>query len=118
MTRVTLEGLVKRHDRAPVIDGASLEIRPAEILTVLGTAGSGKTTLARLVSGLDRPEDGEIYFDARMIHTLPPEERRVGLVFQDDALWPRHSVAENVEYPLRSPADGPPRASNGAWARS
>jgi ABC-type Fe3+/spermidine/putrescine transport system ATPase subunit len=101
MTRVTLEGLVKRHDRATVIDGASLEIRPAEMLTVLGPPGSGKTTLARLVSGLDRLDDGEIYFDARMIHTLPPEERRVGLVFQDDSLWPRHSVAENVEYPLR-----------------
>ena len=68
---------------------------------MLGPPGSGKTTLARLVAGLDRLDDGEIYFDARMIHTLPPEERRVGLVFQDDALWPRHSVAENVEYPLR-----------------
>ena len=96
MTRVTLDGLVKRHDRATVIDGVSLEIRPAEMLTVLGPPGSGKSTLARLVSGLDRPDDGEIYFDARMIHTLPPEERRVGLVFQDDALWPRQSVVENV----------------------
>src|SRR6185437_14810654 len=55
-------------------------------------------TLARLVAGLERLDDGEIYFDERIIHTLPPRERRVGMVFQDDALWPRMTVAENVGY--------------------
>ena len=69
--RVTLEGLVKRYDRVAVVDGASLEIRPGELTYVLGPSGAGKTTLARLVAGLEPLDDGEIYFDGRIIHTLP-----------------------------------------------
>jgi ABC-type Fe3+/spermidine/putrescine transport system ATPase subunit len=101
MIRVTLEGLVKRYDGVPVVDAASLEVRPGELTYLLGPSGAGKTTLARLVAGLEPLDDGEIYFDGRVIHTLPPQERRVGLVFQDDALWPRLTVAENVGYGLR-----------------
>ena len=67
---------------------------------MLGPSGAGKTTLARLVAGLEPLDDGEIYFDGRMIHTLPAAERQVGMVFQDDALWPRLTVAENVGYGL------------------
>lgn len=101
MIRVVLENLVKRVDEVAIVDGASLEIRPGELSFVLGPSGSGKTTLARLIAGLDTLDDGEIYFDGRLIHDLPPQSRKVGLVFQDDALWPHLSVAENVAYPLK-----------------
>ncbi len=101
MIRVVLENLVKRHDEVAVVDGASLEVRPGELTFVLGPSGAGKTTLARLISGLEPLDDGEIYFDGRLVHDLPPQARRVGLVFQDDALWPHLSVAENVGYPLK-----------------
>jgi ABC-type Fe3+/spermidine/putrescine transport system ATPase subunit len=101
MIRVTLEGLVKRYDRVAVVEGASLEIRAGELAYVVGPAGAGKTTLARLVAGLEPLDDGEIYFDGRVIHTLPAQERKVGFVFQDDALWPRLSVAENIGYSLK-----------------
>ena len=101
MIRVTLEGLVKRYDRVAVVDGASLEIEPGSLTCVLGPSGAGKTTLARLVAGLEPLDDGEIFFDGRVIHTLPTAERRVGFVFQDDALWPRMTVADNVGYALR-----------------
>ncbi len=101
MIRVSLEGLVKRYDQVAVVDEASLEIRPGELTTVLGPSGAGKTTLARLVAGLEPLDDGEISFDDRIVHKLPPQERRVGFVFQDDALWPRLTVAENVAYALK-----------------
>ena len=115
MIRVTLEGLVKRFDRVAVVDGASLEIRPGELTFLLGPSGAGKTTLARLVAGLEPPDEGEIYFDGRLVHALPPPDRRVGLVFQDDALWPHLTVAENVGYALK--LRGVPRASAGAGGR-
>lgn len=100
MTRVTAHGLVKRYDRVAVVDGASLELAPGEITLLLGPSGAGKTTLARLLAGLERLDDGEIYFDDRVAHTLPPGSRNVGMVFQDDALWPRLTVAENIGYGL------------------
>ncbi len=101
MIRVVLENLVKRFDDVAVVDGASLEIRPGELTFLLGPSGSGKTTLARLVAGLLPLDDGEIYFDGRLVHDQPPQARRVGMVFQDDALWPDWTVAENVGYPLK-----------------
>jgi ABC-type Fe3+/spermidine/putrescine transport system ATPase subunit len=101
MTRVTLEGLIKRHDRVAVVDGASLEIEAGSLVYLVGPSGAGKTTLARLVAGLEPLDDGEIFFNERVIHTLPAPERRVGFVFQDDALWPRLTVAENVGYALK-----------------
>ncbi len=101
MIRVTLEGLVKRYDRLAVVDGASLEIEPGSLTYVLGPSGAGKTTLARLVAGLEPLDGGEIFFDGRVIHTVPAAERKVGFVFQDDALWPRLTVAENVGYALK-----------------
>jgi ABC-type Fe3+/spermidine/putrescine transport system ATPase subunit len=99
--RVTLDGLVKRYDRVAVVDDASLEIRAGELAYLLGPSGSGKTTLARLVAGLEPIDAGEIYFDDRVVHKLPPHERRVGLMFQEDSLWPRMTVAENVGYALK-----------------
>jgi ABC-type Fe3+/spermidine/putrescine transport system ATPase subunit len=98
MIRVSVHGMVKRHDRVAVVDGASLDLNPGEITALLGPSGAGKTTLARLIPGLETADDGEIYFDDRVVHNLPPQERKVGMVFQDDALWPRMTVAENVGY--------------------
>ena len=101
MIRVVLENLVKRYDEVAVVDGASMEVRPGELTFVLGPSGSGKTTLARLIAGLEPLDDGEIYFDGRLVHEVPPQARRVGLVFQEDALWPHLTVAENLGYPLK-----------------
>jgi len=101
MSRVTFEGLVKRYGKVAALDGASLEVRPGELAYVLGPAGAGKTTLARVVAGLEPLDDGEIFFNERIIHKLPAAQRKVGLVFQEDALWPRLTVASNVGFPLK-----------------
>lgn len=100
MIRVVLDGLVKRFDRIAVVDHASLEVRPGELTYLLGPAGAGKTTVARLVAGLEELDDGEIYFDGRSMRDLPACDRRVGLVPEGDALWPHRSVARNVAYGL------------------
>jgi ABC-type sugar transport system ATPase subunit len=70
--RVILDGLVKRHDRVAVVDGVALEIRPGEMALVLGPPGAGKTTLARLIAGLEPPDEGDVYFDGRLMNGVPP----------------------------------------------
>jgi ABC-type Fe3+/spermidine/putrescine transport system ATPase subunit len=101
MIRVSLQGLVKRLGTIAAVDGASLELRPGEMTYVLGPVGAGKTTLARLVTGLEPVDDGEIYFGDRMVQALPAHERKAGLVFQDLGLWPGLTVMDNVGYPLK-----------------
>ncbi len=101
MRRVILEGLVKRYGGVAAVDGVSFELRPGEVTYVLGPFGAGKTTLARLVAGLERPDDGEIFFDDRMVQAVPAHERGVGMVFEDLGLWPGLTVVEHVGYPLK-----------------
>jgi ABC-type Fe3+/spermidine/putrescine transport system ATPase subunit len=101
MIRVVIDGMVKRFEGVAVLDGLSLEVRPGELTFLAGPSGAGKTTLARLISGIDAPDAGEIYFDGRPMREVPPLGRRVGLVFQGDALWPHRTAAENVGYGLK-----------------
>ena len=100
MIRLALENLVKAFDGVAAVDRASLEVRPGGLAYLLGPSGAGKTTLLRLVAGLDRPDDGEVYFDGRLVGGLPPRDRNVGFVAQADSLWPHLSALDNVAYPL------------------
>ncbi|MGH7264664.1 MAG: ABC transporter ATP-binding protein, partial [Candidatus Rokuibacteriota bacterium] len=83
----------------------AIEVADGELLAVLGPSGCGKTTLLRLIAGFERVSAGSIVLDGQPVSTthrhVPPEQRRVGIVFQSYALWPHMSVAENVGYPLR-----------------
>ncbi|MDQ7905217.1 ABC transporter ATP-binding protein [Phytohabitans sp. ZYX-F-186] len=89
----------------PAIDELSLAIEPGEMLVLLGPSGCGKTTLLRCLSGLERPDSGEISIaDQRVFGDrveVPTHRRDLGMVFQNYALWPHMSVVENVEFPLR-----------------
>lgn len=97
----------KRFGQHTVIDCASLEVSQAEAMALLGSSGCGKTTLLRLIAGLEVPDDGEIWIDGQMVamkghNTVPPQMRKVGFVFQDLALWPHLTVAGNLDFVLRS----------------
>jgi iron(III) transport system ATP-binding protein len=111
MPNVRLVNLTKsyRFERHAVsaVHGVSLEAPTGQILTLLGPSGCGKSTTLRCIAGLERPDDGEILFDDRVLFSrarrivVPPERRNVGMVFQSYAIWPHLTVFENVAYPLR-----------------
>ncbi|MFC3126212.1 ABC transporter ATP-binding protein [Pseudoroseomonas globiformis] len=84
-----------------VLDGVSLDIRKGEFFAFLGPSGSGKTTLLRLVAGFGTPDSGRILIGGRDATRQPPWARNVGLVFQNYALWPHMTVAENVAFGLQ-----------------
>ena len=106
---VTVRGVEKAFGDAPVLRGADLAVPAGRLVALLGPSGCGKTTLLRTIAGLERPEAGEIRVGARVLSGegtfTPPERRRIGMVFQDAALFPHLSVGRNVAYglPRRDP---------------
>jgi ABC-type Fe3+/spermidine/putrescine transport system ATPase subunit len=106
-----LAGVTKRYGGHGGVEDLSLEISMGESVVVVGPSGSGKTTLLRLVAGLERPDAGEIWLGGRQVaeprrNTVPANERRVGFVFQDLALWPHLSAFDNVEFAAHSACQG------------
>jgi putative spermidine/putrescine transport system ATP-binding protein len=97
---VALEDVVKRFGDVVAVDGVSLDVRPGEFFSLLGPSGSGKTTCLRMIAGFEQPTSGRILLDGRDVSDLPPFQRDVNTVFQDYALFPHMSVAQNVGYGL------------------
>lgn len=102
MQPVRIERLAKRFDRVAAVAGLSLEIGAGEFFTLLGPSGCGKTTLLRLLAGLEAPDDGAIFFGGQRVDGEPAYRRNIGMVFQNYALFPHMSVADNVAYGLRA----------------
>ena len=102
---LSLAGVTKRYGNATALDGVSLAVRRGELFVVVGPSGCGKTTLLQAVAGLIEVDGGEIAVDGRSVvgqgRWVPPEDRRVGVVFQEHALFPHLTVAGNVEFGLR-----------------
>ena len=108
MASVKLENLTKRFDDVIALDGINLDIADREFFVLLGQTGAGKTTALRCVAGLERAEEGQIFFDSQRINDLTPAERDVAFVFQSHILYPHLTVYENVAFPLhprKLPAD-------------
>ncbi|MFO7571181.1 MAG: ABC transporter ATP-binding protein [Gaiellaceae bacterium] len=101
---IRLEGATKRFGDVTAVDGASLCVARGEVVALLGPSGCGKTTLLRLVAGFERPDGGRVSVSGRSVagggDFVPPEQRRVGMVFQDYALFPHLSVRDNVGFGL------------------
>ena len=101
MASVVLKEITKRFGAVTAVDGASLEVREGEFLTLLGPSGCGKTTTLRLIAGLTTPSHGRILIGGEDVTDLPPRKRNIGMVFQDYALFPHLTVAENIAFGLR-----------------
>jgi putative spermidine/putrescine transport system ATP-binding protein len=98
---VRLDGIRKTYGDVVAVDRVDLEIPPGEFFTLLGPSGSGKTTTLRLIAGFERPDEGRIELGGADVTNRAPYERDVNTVFQDYALFPHMTVAENVGYGLR-----------------
>jgi iron(III) transport system ATP-binding protein len=105
LASVDLRGLTKRFGSLAVVDNVSLTIDHGQLVCLLGPSGCGKTTTLRLLAGFLEPTGGEIHVGDRLVssmaRTLPPEQRKMSMIFQSYALWPHMTVAENIVYGLR-----------------
>ena len=101
MSGIELRSVSKLYERNIALNEISLTIPPGTHTAIVGPSGCGKSTLLRLMAGLDAPSSGDVYIDSVLVsksnHVLvPPHQRRVGMVFQDLALWPNLTARENV----------------------
>ena len=112
MPGIAIRGLTKRFGDVAAVVGLDLAVQPGELVALLGPSGCGKTTTLRLVAGFMAPDGGEIRVGDRVLSSasavVPPERRRMAMIFQSYALWPHMTVAQNVAYGLRFA--GAPRA--------
>jgi putative spermidine/putrescine transport system ATP-binding protein len=97
---VRFESVTKRYADVVAVDGIDLDVRDGEFFSMLGPSGSGKTTTLRMIAGFELPTAGRIYLHGSDVTTVPPFDRDVNTVFQDYALFPHMSVADNVAYGL------------------
>ncbi len=104
MADLRLSGVSKSYGTHKVLDGLDLTIQSGECFTLLGPSGCGKTVILRLIAGFETPDEGTVNIGEQIVadakHALPPEERHIGVVFQDYAVWPHKTVHENIAYPL------------------
>ena len=106
--KITLLNISKSFGKKEVISDLSLEMEDGKFTTLLGSSGCGKTTLLRMIAGLETPNSGEILFDETPVFSkekginVPPEKRNLSFVFQDFALWPHMTVFEDVAFGLRA----------------
>ena len=98
---VVVDNVVRTFGVTPALHGVSLEIEPGELVALLGPSGSGKTTLLRILAGLDIPSEGRVMFDGDDALTLTVQQRNVGLVFQNYALFRHMNVLDNIGFGLR-----------------
>ncbi|RYM02836.1 ABC transporter ATP-binding protein [Sporolactobacillus sp. THM7-7] len=99
---ISLKGVKKLFERHAVIEDLNLQLKDGEFLSLLGPSGAGKTTILRMIAGLEYPDGGEIRIKSRDVSTVPPNKRNLGMVFQQYALFPHMTVWENVAYGLKA----------------
>lgn len=106
MTVIECENLKKEFEltgggKEVAVDSLDFSIEDNNFVTVVGPSGCGKTTLLRMIAGLENPTEGRIFFDGDLMNNVPPQDRRISMVFQDITLYPFKSVGENIEYGLK-----------------
>lgn len=101
MAEIRLEGLTKAFGKVMAVDHVDLEIKEGELVTLVGPSGCGKSTTLYTIAGLEEPTSGLIKFDDQVVNHLDPKDRNIAMVFQDYALYPHLTVAENLSFALR-----------------
>ena len=108
-----IDNAVRRFATTPAVQGVSIQVAPGRVTSLLGPSGCGKSTTLRLIAGIERLDAGTIRIDGQLVadarFSLPPEKRPVGMVFQDLALFPHMTVAENVAFGMPRPERRPDR---------
>jgi ABC-type Fe3+/spermidine/putrescine transport system ATPase subunit len=99
---ISVARLSKSFGGQQIIADVSFEIAAGEVLVALGPSGSGKTTLLRIIAGLERPDAGEIHLNGKAAHSLPPQKRELGVVFQEHALFQRKTAEQNIAFGLEA----------------
>ena len=94
-------GISKRFGKASVLENISFDVGEGEVLVLLGASGSGKTTILRIIAGLEMPYTGKVILHGKDVTELPARERGVGVIFQSYALFPKMTVEKNIGYGLR-----------------
>ena len=102
MSELHIQSLTKQFGLVPVLHGIDLTIRPGEFFTLLGPSGCGKTTLLRVLAGFLMPDSGSVMLGRQRLDLLPAHERDIGMVFQDYAVFPHLTVAENIGFGLKA----------------
>ena len=100
MSRVVLNQVAKQYGSVTALQALDLEIQEGEFLTLLGPSGCGKTTTLRLIAGFISPSSGTIRLGDEDVTRVPPQHREIGMVFQDYALFPHMTIAENIAFGL------------------
>src|SRR5467141_4292381 len=104
MAEVALVGVSKSYGAVEAVRSLSLSVAHGEFVVLLGPTGAGKTTTLRLIAGLERPDQGDVVIQGRVVTKEIPAERDVAFVFQQYSLYPHLTVYDNLAFPLRSPA--------------
>lgn len=100
MASISIERVKRSYGTNTVLDGVSLQVADGEFVSLLGPSGCGKSTLLRMIAGLDQPDEGKIFLDSLDITRLAARERDIAMVFQNYALYPHMTAAENIAVPL------------------
>jgi len=101
MADIVVQNLVKKFGTATAVDNLNLEIKKGEMTALLGPSGCGKTTLLRMLAGFETPTSGTIRVNGQVVNDLPPQQRKIGIVFQDYAIFPTMTVFDNIAYGLK-----------------
>lgn len=99
---IQIDNVIKKYGNDTIINGLSLEIKPGEFFTLLGPSGCGKTTLLRMIIGFNSIEGGAIKINDKIVNNIPTNKRNIGMVFQNYAVFPHMSVADNVAFGLKN----------------
>ena len=101
MSNVILKNVTKIYDKKKVIDGIDLEIKDKEFVVLVGASGCGKSTILRMIAGLEEITDGEIFIGDKKVNDIAPKDRDIAFVFQSYALYPHMTVRENIAFGLK-----------------